>query len=114
MSDPVVQWQIVAKDPEAVTAFYAGLFGWKVTTANALGYREIETGGTPGGVWPSPPNGHNLVQLFVAVEDVERSVAEALRLGAKVLIPPTALPDGDTMAILADPAGLSFGVMLKR
>jgi predicted enzyme related to lactoylglutathione lyase len=32
-------------------------------------------------------------------------------LGATVIVPPTTLPDGDMMAILLDPAGLTFGVM---
>ena len=43
MGNPVVQWQIVAKEPEAVTRFYGSLFGWKVQTNNALGYREVDT-----------------------------------------------------------------------
>ena len=71
MGNPVVQWQIVAKDPEAETKFYASLFGWQIRTNNALGYRMVETQsdrGINGGVWPSPPEGHNLVQLFVAGE----------------------------------------------
>ena len=69
-----MQWQIVAKEPEALTRFYASLFGWKVKTNNALGYREVDTQnprGINGGVWPSPPEGHNLVQLFVEVDDVD-------------------------------------------
>jgi predicted enzyme related to lactoylglutathione lyase len=50
------------------------------------------------------------VQLFMQVDDCPAHVARALELGASVLIPPQALPDGDVMAILKDPAGLSFGV----
>jgi uncharacterized protein len=110
MDHPVVQWQIVAQDPSAVTSFYSKLFGWKVSTENALGYRQIATGGLDGGVWPSPPGGHSFVQLFVRVANVEQSIADATRLGAKVIVPATALPDGDTIAILADPAGMTFGV----
>ena len=115
MADPVVQWQIVATDPDAVTRFYGSLFGWKTTNGNALGYREVDTGtdGTPGGVWPAPPNATNFVQLFVRVENVDRCVADAARLGATTIVPPTALPDGDTMAILRDPAGMTFGVMAR-
>jgi hypothetical protein len=28
-----------------------------------------------------------------------------------VIVPPQTLPDGDEMAILTDPSGMSFGVM---
>jgi predicted enzyme related to lactoylglutathione lyase len=113
VGNPVVQWQIVAKEPEKLTKFYGGLFGWKVDTSNALGYRAIDTasgGGINGGVWPSPPEGHNLVQLFVEVDDVDAYIAKATALGASVIVPKSELPDGDALAIVLDPAGLSFGL----
>ena len=50
------------------------------------------------------------MQLFVEVLDVDDCIAKAIRLGAKVLVPKSVLPDGDTMAVLLDPTGLSFGV----
>ena len=117
MGNPVVQWQIVAKDPDALTRFYASLFGWKVKANNALGYREVETQsprGISGGVWPSPPEGHNLVQLFVEVDDVDAYIDKATRLGATVIVPKSELPDGDALAIILDPAGLSFGLYRAR
>lgn len=117
MGNPVVQWQIVAKDPDAVARFYSALFGWKVQTDNALGYRVVETGngrGINGGVWPSPPEGHNLVQLFVEVEDIDAALIKATSLGASIIVPKSELPDGDALAIVLDPAGLSFGMYRPR
>lgn len=113
MGNPVVQFQIIAKDPDAVARFYSTLFGWRVRTDNALGYRAIETGserGIGGGVWPSPPEGHNLVQLFIEVEDIDASIEKAVANGGQVIVPKSVLPDGDALAILLDPAGLSFGL----
>jgi uncharacterized protein len=117
VGNPVVQWQIVAKEPEAVARFYASLFGWKVDTSNALGYRALDTGnprGINGGVWPSPPEGHNLVQLYVEVDDIDACIAKARSLGASVIVPKSELPDGDSLAIVLDPAGLSFGLYRPR
>ena len=117
MGNPVIQWQIVAKEPDAVTRFYSALFGWKVETNNALGYRMVDTKsqrGINGGVWPSPPEGHNLVQLFVEVDDVDTFVEKATSLGATVIVPKSELPDGDALAIVLDPAGLSFGLYRPR
>lgn len=113
MSAPVLQWQIVATNPDALLEFYRRLFGWQVSSANAMGYRQVDTGpgGMPGGVWPAPPGAGNFVQLFVGVSDVEGSLAKAVALGAKVIVPPTVLPDGDTMAVLSDPSGLTVGLM---
>jgi len=113
VGNPVMRWQVVAKDPEALTRFYASLFGWTIKTDNALGYREVDTRsrrGINGGVWPSPPEGHNLVQLFVEVDDVDAYLEKATKLGAQVIVPKSELPDGDVMAIVLDPAGLSFGL----
>jgi len=116
LSHPVVQWQMVTKDPEGAASFYRKLFGWEIAANNALGYRQVSTGegGTPGGIWPSPPEGHNFVQLFVAVEDLDRSVRDATDLGATVVVPPTTLPDGDAMAVLADPTGIPFGLVRQQ
>ena len=118
MGQPVVQFQILARNPDALTAFYAALLGWQVDADNAMGYRTVDTGsdrGINGGVWPiGPTEGHPLVQLFVEVDDVAASVAKVEQLGGRILIPPQALPDGDRLAIVLDTEGLSLGLMQRR
>ena len=116
MANPVLQFQIVSKVPEETARFYSELFAWKIDADNAMGYRRIDTGsaeGIQGGIWPAPPQAPVFVQLFVGVEDVRASVASAERLGARVVIPPTVLPEGDEMAVLHDPQGMSFAVWRK-
>jgi hypothetical protein len=113
MGSPVMQFQMISKNPEETARFYCELFGWTVDADNALGYREIRTGaaeGIQGGIWPAPPQSPNFVQLFMAVDDVRGVVQKAESLGARVLIPPTTLPAGDEMAVLHDPEGMSFAV----
>ena len=51
---PVVKWQMIARDPERLAAFYSELFGWRIDAANALHYLEVDTGskrGIGGGIW---------------------------------------------------------------
>ena len=113
MANPVSQFQILSKDPDATASFYGELFGWRVNAANPLGYRQIQTGadeGIQGGIWPAPPQSPNFVQLFMSVDDVSAAVKRAEGLGAKPLIPPTVLPEGDEMAVMLDPQGMSFAV----
>ena len=113
MGNPVVQWQILAKEPEKAERFYVALSDWKIDANNPLNYRRIETDsnrGINGGIWPAPEAGHSMVQLFVEVNDVPGFVEKAKQLGASVLIPPQKLPDGDELAIVLDPSGLSFGL----
>ena len=54
------------------------------------------------------------MQLFVEVGDIDAILAMAQSLGAKVIVPKSALPDGDVLAILLDPAGISAAVMEDR
>src|SRR6476646_5410617 len=106
MGQPVMQWQILARDPDSLTAFYSKLLGWRVSTDNPMGYRIVDTGagrGINGGIWPiGPTEGHPLVQLFVEVDDVAASVARVEQLGGRIVIPPQAMPDGDRLAIVLD------------
>jgi predicted enzyme related to lactoylglutathione lyase len=91
MGQPVMQWQIIAKDPDKLAEFYQGLFDWSLRTDNALGYRMVDTGsdrGIKGGIWPSPPGGHPMVALFVEVDNVAEYVDKSVKLGANLVIPP--------------------------
>jgi predicted enzyme related to lactoylglutathione lyase len=113
MGNPVVEFQILSKSPDETAHFYSQLFGWTVSADNPLGYRRIATGsaaGIQGGIWPAPPQAMNFVQLFIEVDDVKAAAAKAESLGAKVIIPPATLPDGDEIAVLQDPHGMTFGV----
>jgi predicted enzyme related to lactoylglutathione lyase len=117
MGNPVVQFQILSKTPEETAQFYANLFGWTVNADNPLGYREISTGaqeGINGGIWPAPPQATNFVQLFIAVDNVRMLSEKAEKAGAKVIIPPTTLPDGGEIAVLHDPQGMSFGILRRK
>jgi uncharacterized protein len=116
MPNPVLQFQILSKTPDETALFYSMMFGWTVDASNPLGYRQINTGsseGIQGGIWPAPPQAHNFVQLFVGVDDVKSFTKKAEGLGAKILIPPTMLPEGDEMAVLHDPAGMPFAILRR-
>ena len=79
--------------------------------------QAIDTGsdrGIHGGIWPAPPEAPSFVQLFIEVDDCDSYVKSATSQGATVLMPPQALPDGDVMAILKDPNGMSFGIVKAR
>jgi predicted enzyme related to lactoylglutathione lyase len=114
VGQPVIQWQILSKMPDQLSEFYRQLFGWEMNADNALGYRTINTGserGIHGGIWPVSPEGRAMVTLYVEVEDVAEHIKRATELGATVVIPPQKLPDGDEMAVITDPEGLTFGLV---
>lgn len=116
MANPVVEFQILSNAPDETARFYSSLFGWRVKADNPLGYREISTGageGIQSGIWPASAHAPTFVQLFIAVDNVRIVTEKAQSAGAKVIIPPTSLPNGGEMAVLHDPQGMSFGIVKK-
>ena len=116
MGNPVMQFQIVTRAPDKLAAFYTSLFHWETNRDNFLGYQSVDTGserGISGGIWPAPPQANGFVQLFIEVDDCAGYVERAVGLGARVIVPPQTLPDGDQMAILHDPEGISFGIVKR-
>lgn len=114
MANPVMRWQILTKNPQKLEAFYSALFGWKVSSDNPLGYKEVDTGsaeGIHGGFWPiGEKDGQCMVQLFIGVDDVKAYAKKAEQLGARIVMPPQILPGGDEMAVGLDPDGIPFGM----
>lgn len=111
---PVVQWQILSPKSAEVSQFYGTVFGWTEKRDNAIGYRQINTGsdaGIQGGIWPAPPEAPTMVQLFVEVADVDATIASFTGQGGSILVPKSALPDGEVMAIVKDPFGMSVGLL---
>jgi len=78
----------------------------------ASGFRlYLQSGdGVKGGVWPCPPEGHAIVVLYIAVDDMAAYVEKARQLGGSVIIPPQKLPEGDEMAVIHDLEGLAVGL----
>ena len=114
MGHPVMQWQILARDPNKVSAFYTTLFGWKISADNPMGYRMVDTDsgrGINGGIWPIGDEGHPHVQMFIEVDDVTATAARVQELGGQIIIPPQVLPGGDELAVVLDTEGLSLGLM---
>ena len=102
MANPIVHIDISGPDEAAQHRFYAELFGWSVDSKGP-GYALL---GTPTG----SPNGALIeaeeasVTFGVGVPDLEASVATAVTLGARVVMPPT--NNGwVTKAQVCDPGG---------
>jgi|SRR5215471_7067555 len=117
MGNPVTQWQIISRDPNKHSAFYANVFGWKISSDNPLGYRMADpesARGISGGFWPAPPEATAFVQLFTEITNMDETIRKVTENGGSILMPPQALPAGEQMAILRDPFGLTFGVVVPK
>jgi predicted enzyme related to lactoylglutathione lyase len=109
--------QLFAHDPAAEGRFYASVTGWEILPAGPAGQPErfiLASGNySRGSVAPlaGGPKSRPDWILFVRVTDVKASVAQAVQLGGKVLVPPGDEPARYWRAVIADPTGAVIGLV---
>jgi predicted enzyme related to lactoylglutathione lyase len=102
---PVVHWEIEARDPARMKAFYADLFSWEIGDGFIMDIQAGLGGPEPG------PGGHirqserSGVTLYVQVRDLRTSLDRAIELGGAVTAEPFDVPGGPTLAGITDPEG---------
>ncbi len=102
---PVVHWEIVALDPTRQAAFYREMFNWEIADGPLPPIGPGLGGPEPG------PAGHirqgdtPAVVLYVQVRDLRGSLERTGELGGKVVSEPFDIPNGPTLAAIADPEG---------
>ena len=50
MGNPVVHFEVLGKDGEALQSFYSDLFDWKINADNPMNYGIVDTGGEGPGI----------------------------------------------------------------
>ena len=115
MGDPVVRFEIMGGDGEAMGRFYGELFGWRFETVESSGggYRLAQTDaarGIDGGIG-SFPGVPSYVTVYVEVQDLDASVERARALGATVVAPPREVAPGTRTAVFTDPDGHLVGMI---
>ncbi len=113
MPNPVVHFEIQAKDAKGMQEFYSRLFGWHIDDNNPMNYGMVDThaeGGINGGIGPAP-EGTSRVTFYAQVDDLQAYLDKAERLGGKTVMPPTEIPDIVTLAMFSDPEGNLIGMI---
>lgn len=109
--------ELMTTDTDAAAAFYSKVVPWKTQDSGMPSYTLWMAGKTQvGGLTGLPAEGaadsgtppHWIV--YVSTPDVDATVAEAQRLGGKVLKGATDIPNMGRYAVLADPQGATFAV----
>jgi predicted enzyme related to lactoylglutathione lyase len=121
---PSITWTTVTldcSDAEALAAFYADLFGWKINTRDGAGWVQVRD--PNGGVglnlqaddryepptWPEEPGAQTkMFHLEILVDDLEAAVEVALRAGGTEAQHQPSDRDRTRMRVMLDPAGHPF------
>ncbi len=114
MPNPVVHFEIIGGDKTQLQEFYGSLFDWKIDANNPMDYGMVDTAsgaGIAGGISGAGNGGGPRVTVYAQVEDLQATLDKAQELGGKVLMGVTDVPGGPTIAMFADPAGNTMGIM---
>jgi uncharacterized protein len=119
MGQPVVHFEVIAKDPEKIQSYYADLFGWDINADNPANYgivsREGNTNpdgiGIGGGVGGGPDGYDGHATFYVEVPDVEAALAKAESLGGSRMMGPREVMDAVEIGLFYDPEGHVVGVV---
>jgi hypothetical protein len=115
MGNPVVHFEVVGKNGDALKGFYESLFGWKSQSIQEMGYHlvEKEDGGIGGGIGTSP-DGTTMATFYVQVDDPQGALDKAVELGGTVVMPVMTIPGMVTIALFGDPEGNVVGVVASE
>ncbi|MDO0910174.1 VOC family protein [Streptomyces sp. DT2A-34] len=101
-------------DIEGAASFYGGLFGWRFQPGGPEtgGYGLFQLGGrtTAGGMQTTEEQGPPSWTVYFQAPDVDATAKAAEQAHGSVLIQPMDVMDLGRMAILADKAGVHFGL----
>lgn len=109
--------ELMTKNAAAATKFYPSLFGWSVRDAGnpSMKYTIVGVGENGvGGIFElTEPMCSSLGTNgswigYIAVDEVDQAADRAARLGGKITVPPTDIPNVGRFAIAADPQGGPF------
>ncbi len=111
MTNTVVHWEIGGNDLDAMAAFYRELFGWEAAGFDA-DYRLVPLeDGIGGGFMRCHGGVPPYVTSYVAVDDLDATLAKVKDLGGTPLVPPTPIPGVGAFALFQDPEGNTIGLL---
>jgi predicted enzyme related to lactoylglutathione lyase len=117
-----ISWnELITKDTKAASNFYGKLFGWQSTPFTPQG---AQPGAQPYNLFKLDPNSMGvggMMQVpdpkmptqwipYVAVDDIDASLAQATKLGAKTLVPVMSIGEVGRIAVIQDPQGATIGL----
>jgi uncharacterized protein len=111
--------ELATRDMDGAKRFYEDVFGWHSKTSEdpQMPYTEFQIDGRSiAGGMPMGPTQEGMPPywlVYFGSADVDASAAKVTDLGGNVMVPPMDFPGG-RFAILSDPHGSAFGLMMLR
>jgi uncharacterized protein len=103
--------ELMTTNVAAAKKFYTKLFGWDTEEMSVPGmkYTVIKVGGEGiGGIMNIPENAKGVPPMwaaYVTVDDVDKVAKDVVKLGGKIHMPPTDIPEVGRFCVIEDPQG---------
>ncbi len=118
MGAPVVHFEIMGRDADALRSYYGELFGWEFNTDNPMNYGMVsreenlspEGMGIGGGIGGAPEGYEGHVTFYAGVPDVEAALAKAESLGGSRMMGPETVMERMVLGMFKDPEGHVIGL----
>ncbi len=119
MPNPVVHFEILGNDSDALQQYYRNLFDWKITQASpdfpyGIINAEEQGEGIGGGVGGTMEGGSAAATFYMQVDDIDASLAKANELGGETVVPVTPIPGMVTFAQFKDIEGNVIGMVASE
>ena len=115
LPNPVVHFEILGKNHEALQQYYHDLFDWNITQASPdfpYGLVSVEEQGEGiGGGVGSSMDGRPQAMFYVQVDDIQTSLDRAAELGGDITMPVTVIPGMVAFAHIKDIEGNLIGLV---
>ncbi|MFH8933198.1 VOC family protein [Streptomyces griseosporeus] len=113
--DGAPNWiDVGTSDIEGATRFYGALFGWQFVSAGpdagGYGFFQLDGKTVAGGMQTTPEQGPPSWTVYFQSRDAQATAQAAGQAHGRVLFQPMDVMGQGHMAILADQAGVSFGI----
>jgi len=110
----LIWFEIPADNPERAKKFYGSLFGWKIKKFPGMtDYWHIDTGGgddTPDGGLMARKHPGQPITNYVNVDSVEKAAAKVEKLGGKICVSRTAVPQMGYFVVCQDTENNTFAL----
>jgi predicted enzyme related to lactoylglutathione lyase len=110
----IIWFEIPADKPERAKKFYSALFGWKINKFPGVAdYWHIDTGGpdaSPDGGMMTRKHPEQPITNYVNVPSVEKAAAKVEKLGGKICMSKTAVPEMGYFVVCQDTENNEFAL----
>jgi predicted enzyme related to lactoylglutathione lyase len=120
----IVHTEFVSANAKATADFVTKMFGWRMEKMNTPGMEyymwnypdgQMDAGGGIGNTSSEHRQPSPHINIFVDVENLAAAIEKAKSLGATLLTPETAIPDGGGyFAVLSEPGGCTLGIWSQK